>query len=209
VELDDQKQQRRYSPKIRRGMILDKAAEIINEEGISNLTMERISRNADISKSLMYKYFDSLTDLLKELLDRELSALRNLQFKAAERAVTFEDLVSNITHEYLTYIHSRGLIIERLQAEPSVTGLHDPTDFGRSAAVKYLAPIVSKTFHIPIELAEATTDISFGLPSAAGHFLLRGHMTVSEVEKLTTKMIIGTLNVVRDEYFVREKELVR
>lgn len=209
MELEQPKQQRRYSPEVRRSMILDNAAEIVNREGISNLSMEIISRNAGISKSLMYKYFDSLNDLLKELLERELESQRRLQFQAAEGANTFEELVKNITHQYLMYIDKRGLIIERLQSEPSISELHDPTDYGRTAAVEYLTPIVSKTFDMPLELARATTDISFGLPSAAGQYLLRREMTLDEVEQLASTMIIGTFMAVRDDYFARKKQLIR
>lgn len=190
-------------------MILDHTAEIVNREGISNLSMEGISKSAGVSKSLMYKYFDSLTDLLKELLERELKAQRSLQFKAAESATTFEELIRNITHQYLTYIDERGLIIERLQSEPSISEFHDPTDYARSSAVGYITPIVSKTFDIPPELAKATTDISFGLPSAAGSYLLRGEMTLEEVEELTCTMIISTFIAVRDDFFTRQKKLVR
>jgi len=190
-------------------MILDSAAEIINSEGMSNLSMEKISSHADISKSLMYKYFDNLTDLLKELLKRELESLRRLQFKAAENANTFEELVRGVTYEYLSYINSRGLIIERLQSDPSVSDFSDPTDYGRSTSVDYLASLVAKTFHMPLELARAATDISFGLPSAAGHYLLSGAMSLDEVVELTSTMIIGSVMVVRDEYFARKKNLIR
>ncbi len=190
-------------------MILDNAAKIIASEGISNLSMEQISRNAGISKSLMYKYFDSLTELLKELLKRELEALRRLQFEAAESARTFEELVRNITHQYLSYIDERGLIIERLQSEPRVSDMHDPTDYGRTAAVDYLAPIVSKHFDMPADLARAATDISFGLPASAGEYLLREDMGRDELEELTVSMIIGTFTMVRNDYLTRKQELKR
>lgn len=190
-------------------MILDNAAKIINAEGVSGLSMERISRDADISKSLMYKYFDSLTDLLKDLLKRELHTLRQLQLEAAEKALTFEQLVRNITHEYLSYIDERGLIIERLQSEPSISTMNDPTDYGRETAVEYLGAIVAKTFDMPMDIARAATDISFGLPASAGEYLLRGTLSREQVEELTVSMIIGTLTAVRNDYLIRGQELKR
>ncbi|WP_306252465.1 hypothetical protein [Parvularcula sp. IMCC14364] len=150
-------------------------------------------------QTLVYTYFDNLTELLKELLEQELRSLRRLQFQAAESAETFEDLVRSVTHQYLAYIAQRGLLIERLQSEPSISRDHDPTDFGRDAAVTYLAKIVSRHFDLPIEVARAATDISFGLPASAGIYFLRSKANLKEVEDLTVKMIMGSiLAVVND-----------
>lgn len=190
-------------------MILDQTADIIAREGVAGLSMELIAQNAGVSKSLVYNYFDSLTDLLKELLERELRALRLLQFKAAEKATTFEELVRGVTHEYLDYIDRRGLIIERLQAEPSVSEAQDPTQYDRNSSVDYLAPIVSKQFDMPIELARAATDISFGLPASAGEYLLRTKMDLKELEDLTVSMIIGSIAMVRTDFLTRKQKLKR
>lgn len=190
-------------------MILDETAELISQKGMSELSMEAIGQHADVSKSLMYKYFDSLQDLLKELLDRELTALRRLQDAAAERATTFEELVKGITHVYLSYIEERGLIIERLQADPSISKMHDPTDYQRTSAVEYLAEIVSKNFDMPMDIARAVTDISFGLPAAAGDYLLRSEIEREVIEELTVSMIIGTMSSVRFDYFARKRKLKR
>tara|TARA_R110000772_G_scaffold18400_40_gene52038 strand:- start:1517 stop:2089 length:573 start_codon:yes stop_codon:yes gene_type:complete len=190
-------------------MILDETADLISSEGISNLTMEAIGQHANVSKSLMYNYFDSLADLLKELLDRELTALRRLQNNAAEKATTFEELVQNITHVYLSYIEERGLILERLQADPSITKMHDPTDYQRNSAVDYLAEIVAKNFDMPMDIARAVTDISFGLPASAGDYLLRSGMDRKVIEELTVSMIIGTMSSVRFDYMARKQKLKR
>ena len=92
------------------------------------LTMETLGRKAGISKSLVYNYFSNTREVLSELLERELRRQRRAQSRAAENAETFEGLVRAVTHEYLKYIDERGLIIERLQSEPSVSPIHDPTE---------------------------------------------------------------------------------
>ncbi len=200
---------RRYSPEVRRSMILDQAADIVANEGISNISMERITRDAGISKSLVYRYFENINELLSALLERELKALRKLQAAAAESATTFEELVRNVTHEYLTYIDQRGLLIERLQSDPSISNMHDPTDYGRDSSVDYLSKIVSNHFDIPNDVARAITDISFGLPASAGSYLLRSDMDRQTIEDLTVSMIIGTISVVRNDYVTRIQTLKR
>lgn len=204
-----EKRRQRLSPEKRRSQILDDTAEIVSREGVALLSMERIGQQAGVSKSLVYNYFSNLTDLLRELLDRELKTLRRLQFQAAESATSLEDLVQKVTHVYLKYIAERGLIIERLQSEPSVSNLSDPTEFSRDGAVSYIAEIVADHLEIPHDIAVAITDISFGIPASAGEYLLRTGADLEEIEKLTVSMIMGSIMMVRNDHFARTKVLRR
>jgi AcrR family transcriptional regulator len=207
---DSTQPKRRYSPDVRRSMILDAAAEMVALEGISNLSLERIAHQEGVSKSLIYKYFTSLSELLSELLDRELKTLRKRQAIGAEKAETFSELVRNVTHEYLDYIKQRGLIIERLQADPTISRIHDPTDYLRQVSVDYIAAILEKNFAIPIDIAKAVTDISFGLPASAGSYLLRNpELDSDELEDLTVAMIIGSVNGVRQDFMMSMRKLER
>jgi TetR/AcrR family transcriptional regulator, fatty acid biosynthesis regulator len=187
------KTRRRLAPEARRSLILDHTADIVARDGVAALSVERIGREAGVSKSLVYAYFPNLTELLRELYQREMRRLRRQQAQAAENATDFEQLVRSVTHVYLRYINERGLIIERLQAEPSVSGMHDPTDFGRDAAVDYLTEIVVQHFDLPRDVARAATDISFGLPGAAGSYLHRHQIDLKKLEDLTVTMIIAAI----------------
>jgi TetR/AcrR family transcriptional regulator, fatty acid biosynthesis regulator len=196
------KERRRYSPEKRRELILDHTADIVARDGVATLSIEQIGREAGISKSLVYAYFPNLTELLRELYQREMKHLRRMQADAAAHAGTFEDLVRSVTHVYLKYYHERGLIIERLQSEPSVTKTHDATEFGREAAVDYL-------IELPRDIARAATDISFGLPASAGSYLLRHKMDLKTVEDITVTMIVGTILNLKTEYVARKQPLKR
>jgi len=198
---------RRLAPKERKALILDHTAAMIAREGVAQLSVERIGKEAGISKSLVYAYFPNLTELLRELYQREMKRFRRLQAEAASTATTFEELVRSITHVYLTYMHQQGLLIERLQSEPSVSQAHDPTEFSRDRAVDYLTEIVIHHFDLPHDIARAATDISFGLPASAGAYLQRGNLDLKTLEDLTVTMIIGTIVHVKDEYVVRRQPL--
>ena len=200
-----EKRRQRFSPEKRRALILDFTADIVAREGVALLSMERVGKEAGVSKSLVYNYFENLTELLRELLERAYKMLRRLQFEAAETATTLEEIVQNVTHVYLKYISERGLIIERLQSEPSVSDLHDPTEYSREGAVNYLAEIISDHLDMPLELATMMTDISFGIPASAGEYLLRTKADLEKVEKLTVNMILGALVMVRNDHFTRSK----
>ena len=195
---------RRLSPEARQSLILDHTAAIVARDGVATLTIEQIGKEAGISKSLVYAYFPNLTALLRALFQREMRRLRRLQAEAAETASTFEGLVRSVTHVYLSYIHERGLIVERLQNEPSVSAMHDPTDFGRDAAVDYLTDIVIAHFELPHDIARAATDISFGLPASAGSYLHRHGLGLKTLEDLTVTMILGTISAVKADYMAKK-----
>jgi AcrR family transcriptional regulator len=203
------KAQRRYAPAVRRAMILDAAAAIIEREGMWQLSMERVASQAEISKALIYKYFTNIESLLGELLQRELKLLRREQAQAAEAATTFEELVRGVTKVYLRNIARKGLLIERLQADPAISRSTSPTDFNREEAVAYIAAIVSRNFDMPLETARAVTDISFGVPSAAGAYLLHHDVDIDDLEDITVAMIIGSVNGVRTDYMMRRRKLQR
>ena len=200
-------QRKRFRPEVRRARSLDEAATLIVQEGIAGLTLERIAREAGVSKSLIYNYFDGVTELLKELYDRELKRLRQLQFKAAEAASDFEGMVRGITHEYLKYIEERGLVIERLQSEPSVSNGRDPTYYDRRPSVEYMAVIAARVFDMPMDWAIAATEVSYGLPASAGEFLLRGEMDRDSLEDLTVSMIVGAILKARNDYLSKNRPL--
>ncbi len=199
----------RLTPERRRSLILDHTADVVAREGVAQLSIEQIGREAGISKSLVYAYFPNLTELLRELFLREMRRLRRLQSDAAAKATTFEELIRSITHVYLGYIAERGLIIERLQSEPSVSGMHDPTEYARQTAVNYLAEIASAHFNLPPDIALAATDISFGIPASAGSYLSRSQLDLQTLEDLTVTMIIGTFTHLSSEFVAKRRPLKR
>lgn len=196
----EKKKRTRLSPDVRKDLILDKVAELVASEGVSSLSMDRIGKEAGISKSLVYAYFPTLKEILQTLLKREFQRLRVLQDAAAQSAETFEQLVRRITTTYLTYMDDRGLILDRLMAEPSLSEYSDPTDFSRETAVKHLAKVVYDNFGIDMEIALPAVDISFGMPAAAGHYLIRNDVNRQTVEDITVAMIIGSIEALSKRY---------
>lgn len=199
----------RLSPEVRKNLILDHAAEVVAVEGVSALSMERLGREAGISKSLVYAYFPSMKELLQTLLKREYRRLRILQNEAASSAETFEQLVRRITTTYLTYMEERGLILDRLAAEPCLSDSGDPTEYSRETAVQYLARIVSDNFNIDMSVALPAVDISFGMPAAAGHYLTRHEVSRQTIEDITVTMMIGSIEALKRNYDTALKPLVR
>lgn len=199
----------RLSPKARKNMILDCAAKLVAGEGVSAVTMERLGSEAEISKALVYNYFPSVTLLLQTLLTREYRHLRRLQLEAAESSETLEQMVRRVTKVYLSYISDRGLIIERLSLEPSVANSGDPNKYGRDPAVNYLAEILCDNFNIDIEVARATVDISYGMPTAAGQYLIHNDINLQTIEDITVAMFLGSYQAIQKRYEASLKTLIK
>jgi AcrR family transcriptional regulator len=206
---ESKKTRTRLSPEVRKNLILDHAANVVAAEGVSALSMERLGKEAGISKSLVYAYYPSMKELLQTLLKREYKRLRILQSKAAENAETFEQLVRMVTTTYLTYMEERGLILERLAAEPSLENHGDPTEYSRESAVLYIAKVVSDNFGIDMSVAVPAMDISFGLPAAAGHYLIRHDVSRQTIEDITVTMIIGSVEALKQKYDTALKPLLK
>jgi AcrR family transcriptional regulator len=197
---ESKKTRTRLSPEVRKNLILDHAANVVAAEGVSALSMERLGKEAGISKSLVYAYYPSMKELLQTLLKREYKRLRILQSKAAENAETFEQLVRMVTTTYLTYMEERGLILENHG---------DPTEYSRESAVLYIAKVVSDNFGIDMSVAVPAMDISFGLPAAAGHYLIRHDVSRQTIEDITVTMIIGSVEALKQKYDTALKPLLK
>lgn len=199
----------RLPPEQRKEMILDHAAEIIRSEGVANLKMEQLGRGAGVSKSLIYSYYPSLTDLLQALYTRENEALRKQQQQAVRESETIEELVRKVTQVYLAYVEERGTILEKLQSEPAISGNQELAEYGRKISVDYLSEIVSRTLGVGMEVAAPAVDISFGLPSAAGHYLLHHDLDRKRIEDITVTMIIGAIEAISNRYAVAFQPIIR
>ena len=199
----------RLSPEVRKNMMLDTAAEIIAAEGVSALNMERLGKESGVSKSLVYAYFPSMKDMLQNLLKREYKRLRDIQNEEAMKAETFEQIIRRVTRAYISYIDERGLILDRLAAEPSLAEQGDPTEYSRETAVKYLANLVHENFGIDMSVALPAVDVSFGLPAAAGHYLTRHDVSRQTIEDVTVVMILGAFDALMSKYELTLKPLKR
>lgn len=184
----------RLEPEARQAQILDYAARLVAEEGFSGFSMERVARDAGVSKALVYTYFPNQTQLLRSLLKRDLERIQREQMHAAMTARTFPELVRNTTHIALLEVESRGAFVRRLLSEPS---LADAADTVRTPEhdtnARYLAKRISKEFGIALADALRLTEIGLGLTIAAGDFLQKTGAPRAQVEETTIAMIIGAV----------------
>jgi AcrR family transcriptional regulator len=192
--MDVARKRTRLDPQVRRELILDEAAAIVAEEGVSAVNMERLGREARISKALVYNYFPSRQVLLSDLLVRE---YRRFQAEAREAAAGVDDLPTLIrvtTRAYLDHVKDRGVLIQRLMNEPAVSAAVRALDTeGRQHTVEFFGSRIAAAFGIEKKSAEAASDLLMGLTAAAGDYLARTGADVKAVEDMVLELILGAL----------------
>lgn len=187
----------RLAPEVRRELILDHAAALIREQGVSALNMDKLGREAGISKPLVYNYFPNRVELLKALLLREVERNRQNNLRLAGDNKSMDALVRATSRAMLEYVRERGIIIQQLMLEPDVAEvLRDIDAQHHKMYVDYLSKRLVREFGIPRQIAEPAIDIGLGLSSAAGAYFDQHPDDIDFVEDLLVTMIMGSLQAV-------------
>ncbi|MBL9096283.1 MAG: TetR/AcrR family transcriptional regulator [Alphaproteobacteria bacterium] len=188
------KLRRRLSPEVRRELILDETARLVVQGGVSAVSMERLGRDAGISKALVYNYFPNRTDLLSELLKREIRQFQQEGRAAVEASTSFEDMVRRTSRAYLEHVKARGVLIQRLMHEPSVAAsISDIDSRDRTITTRFLAKQISKKYDIPSDIAAITTELLMGVTGAAGEILDRTGEDIERLENFVMTILFAAL----------------
>jgi AcrR family transcriptional regulator len=189
---------RRLDPLVRRDLILDVAARTVAEEGVSAVSMERLGRDAGISKALVYNYFPNRNSLLSELLVREYRVFQAEARLAKEGVEDFPTLVRVTTRAYLRHVAERGVLIQRLMNEPAVSSAIRSVDQeGRQLTVAFFASEIAKHYGLSLAVSAMAADLLMGLTGAAGDYLSRTGADLQEVEDAVVNMIMAALAQLR------------
>ncbi|TQV67751.1 TetR/AcrR family transcriptional regulator [Exilibacterium tricleocarpae] len=195
------KKRTRLAPEKRRGLILDAAAKVVIEEGVSAVSMERLGRDANISKALVYNYFSNRNELLAALLQREFDAIRDVNIGIAETAKDFEEMVRLTTRARLLRIQEKGSLEHRLMSEPAVLDLvRQVYDADRQLTNRYLVKQVRHLYDLPLEIAIIVVNMCNSMTSAGLQFVIDGAVQLQAVEDLSVKMTLAALDAAAVEH---------
>jgi AcrR family transcriptional regulator len=192
---------RRLDPEVRKHMILDQAAILVTTEGVSAVTMDRVGREAGVSKPLVYAYFQNVTTLLQELLLRDQRRLWEAQTIAVSEAKDFDDLIRLTTRTYLIHVEKSGMQIQRLMSEPSVAAVFEKQEQERrQRVVDFLAKEMARTLDVPRDIANLVTELSMGMTGAAGELISRGVVSRKKVEDILVRLHKSNAESLRDQF---------
>lgn len=194
MSLVDTKKRTRLNPDVRRNQILDDAANLVLTEGLSSVSMERIGREASVSKGLIYNYFPSREALLAALLHREEVELRDRGMESAMRASTYAELIRQTTRLYLEQTRDRGALISALMADDTVASLaEDALGGGRDATVRYFVRATRREFGLSLPIGIAAVEMLMAVTNQAGKLVARGAIDIDIAEEMCVQFITGGL----------------
>jgi TetR/AcrR family transcriptional regulator, fatty acid biosynthesis regulator len=185
----------RLAPDVRRNLILDATAALVIAEGLTAVTMERIAREALVSKALVYSYFSNQTTLLSALLLREYRAFQKVARAEASKVSGLEPLVRATTRAYLDHIATRGALIQRLMREPAIAeSLKELEAAARPVTAAFFAEQMTRERGINPDKALLASQFLMGLSGAAGDYLAESGAEVDAIEPLVIAMIMASLD---------------
>jgi AcrR family transcriptional regulator len=184
----------RLSPQARRMQLLDCAAEIIQELGLSNFTMDALASHAGVSNPLIYKYFDTRLELLQELLKREYDRFSSGGTESLQSARTYEDIVTVVVT--MNFDEARkGNILRILAEQPDIRVVIEAgsRDQQRKVGV-FLVERMAEAYPLTRKQAERLLIMASGASqaAAASRFNIRGR-TESQLIAQTVRFIMGGL----------------
>ena len=188
------KKRTRLSPLARTEQILDDAARLILDEGLSVVTMERLAREAGVSKGLVYNYFPSRDALLAALLHREQTELRDRGMVTALQAQSYDDLIRQTTRLYLEQTRDRGALTAALLADPSVARLMEEdsrADLDRT--IRFFVRATRREYGLALDVGINAVDLLMAVTDQAGKLVAQGQVDVDTATEMCVQLITGGL----------------
>lgn len=200
----------RLDPEERASQILDCAAQLIVEGGLTEISMERLGRDAGVSKALIYNYFPNLTDLLRALLEREISQIRENGIREIGLSTDFRDMIRRTTRMYVEHVSVRGTLLQRLWKEPSVArAVADKNLRGQDEASRYFVKQVRKEYGLPLEVAIAAVDMQMAMTETAAQHLSKARIDVDFMTDICVNLLLGGLDALARAYAEQQTEAAK
>lgn len=189
------------NPADRESAILDCAATIVANEGVTAVTMDRVAQESGVSRSLIYVYFQNSTALLRALYLRETLELRARQKAESTQIEDFDLYIRCLVELFLENVAEKGDFMSKLMHEPSITDvLRSDFSEARRLSSLVIAERISKKHAIPISVAATVADIAMGITARAGEQLERFGLPLGEAIDITVAMVLGAVEKTANAY---------
>ncbi|MDD9889177.1 MAG: TetR/AcrR family transcriptional regulator [Gammaproteobacteria bacterium] len=109
----------RLSPEARRKQILDVAKKVIASDGLQKFSLKKLVAMAGISEPLLFHYFSSGEDLLRQLLIREYDSYLDAIKNSLAKAITLEEVCRVFVARNYDH-HDEDIVMDMLLAEPHI-----------------------------------------------------------------------------------------
>jgi AcrR family transcriptional regulator len=192
-----QKKRTRLEPQVRRTQLLDAAATIIAQHGLSGFTMDALAKEAGVSNPLVYTYFSTRRALLEELLELEFDRYRDDVQERLNAARSFEDIVRIFVTKNFDEA-ARGNVTQILRSQPDIQkSINKKMKKEERRFARFLVNHLADTFALTRTQAERMAVMGSGASVAAAE---RARKSGSNREGLiddTVSFIVGGIESYR------------
>lgn len=158
---------RRLSPHDRRMQILDAARIIIENNGLASITMDEVAREAGVSIPLIYKYFDTRMQLLRELLIREYNKYDRYVWDRLGSSRSYREIVEICVRVNFEQAE-RASIVEILRSQPDIRSAIENTEqVDLLKTDRFLVKGMMREFNLTAERAAQLVATGSGASKAA------------------------------------------
>ncbi|MEV0293425.1 helix-turn-helix domain-containing protein [Nocardia sp. NPDC050710] len=156
----------------RRTQLLDVARDIVAAEGFASVTIDRVAREAEVARALVYQQFTDLSGLMTALLDRE-TEIAMAGVSSVDWSGTADD-VDRVGRGILEYLHAAPTSWQIMLSPPDggPPDLRVRLEFGRAYARAIGARHLSRYAGVTIDPDGATERLML----AATEELARLHL---------------------------------
>jgi TetR/AcrR family transcriptional regulator, fatty acid biosynthesis regulator len=203
------KKRTRLDPETRKQLILDAAASVVTSEGVSAVSMERMGREAGISKALVYNYFSSRDELLAALLRREYVVINEEYIESTFVAKDIEELCRLTSRSYLIHARDKGNLLQRLNNEPAIAELaKEQRSANEKMMNRFLVKLLKKTYNLPTKTAVICVDMMGGLIAYASKHVYQNtdEAGFQLVEDLVVEMTMASLKEASKKHGVKSED---
>ncbi|QWC57512.1 TetR family transcriptional regulator [Erythrobacter sp. 3-20A1M] len=178
----------------RRAQLLDIAAQIVAEEGVDEVSLNRVAREAGISEAQAHNCFARRIDLLAELARREVD-----EFERSRKGIVLRgrDRLAQVvlsTVNYLDEAGRRGALLQAILLETEVREvLRSERDATRALVSDAIVEATSNTYRMSKEEAFASNWLITAIALRAGRLVSNGSLSTAAGVRLCLPMVMGCM----------------
>lgn len=178
----------------RREQLLDVTKRIVGADGLHAVSIERVAREAGITRPIVYEHFSDLGGLLEALLDREgeraLGQLGSFLPRPGDDLEQLLDLLLGALAGYLAAVRADPvtwrLILMPPEGAPEF--LRDRVERGRAAIVSELADLIARAYEPAGGQTSPDPELTAGSMSALSDHWAR--LMLTDPDRFTPERIL-------------------
>lgn len=176
----------------RRAQLLDISARIVEQEGVDEVSLNRLAREAGISEAQAHNCFARRIDVLAELARREIR-----EFERSRQAVVLrgQDRMTQIvlsTVNYLSEAGRRGALLQSILLETEVREiLRREREATRATVADPIVSSMSATYRMSKEEAFGSNWLVTAICLRTGGLISNGHLSTEAGIRLCLPMVMG------------------